>query len=330
MIALATVLQSFDAESIHKQLHILSRKMGAANGSGNAETMEHQSTLGKYRSNRSPMRSRSHNQLTRSENSPIVQEESIIERFSNIGISKTNPLRLIDNYLNERLVSLEEALEPVVVQIDSLPSYIEKAKAKCHYPSEYRLTLDESAAIYIYTMKWEGQCLYDQLQAAWASEDRSEMKPWFKYLKLFRRALDKLPSTNDEIWQGTHYDETLNETLASESSSFYSSMALCSPSNMTIVDYLQANVGTNLVIVGFKSVNGKSISHYSANQSKQIMLWPGIKMDVARMIMVNETSSVIVHVVGSTNPRVLMATKSQEIERHFKCRNKAYRCSLDM
>ncbi|CAF2048126.1 unnamed protein product [Rotaria magnacalcarata] len=304
--------------------------MGAANGHDNTETMEHQPTLDENRSNISPMRSRPHSQLARRENPPIVLEKSIIERFFNIGISKTNPLRLIDNYLNERLVSLEEALQPVAVQIDSLSSYIEKAKANCHYPSEYRLTLDESAAIYIYTMKWEGQCLYDQLQAAWASQDRSEMKPWFKYLKLFRRALDKLPNTNDEIWQGTHYYETLGETLALESSSFYSSMALCSPSNIGIVDYLQANVGTNLIIVGFKSVNGKSISHYSANQSKQIMLWPGIKLDVARMIMVNETGSVVVHIVGSTNLRVLMAAKSQETERHFKCRNKAYRCSLDM
>ncbi|CAF1383332.1 unnamed protein product [Rotaria sordida] len=276
------------------------------------------------------MRPEPHNELTRSESAHIQREKSIIEQFCKIGIIKTNPLRLINDYLDDRLVSLEEALKPFDAEIDHLSYNIEEAKAKCHYPSEYKLTRDESASIYIYTIRWKDQCLYDHLQAAWRSQDRSKMKPWFKYLKLFKSALDKLPNTKGEIWQGALYDEAIKETLASESSSLYSTMTSCSPSNTGIVDYLQTNVGTKLIIVGFKSVNGKSLSDYTANQSKEVMLWPGIKLDVVRVIMVNETGSVIVHVVGQMYPRVSMATKPQIIEGHFECQNKGYRRSLVM
>ena len=63
-------------------------------------------------------------------------------------------MKLIDGYEDEPLVSLEEALKPFDGKIDQLSYYIKEAKTKCHYPSEHSLTHDESAAIYIYTMKW--------------------------------------------------------------------------------------------------------------------------------------------------------------------------------
>ncbi|CAF3254994.1 unnamed protein product [Rotaria sp. Silwood2] len=125
--------------------------------------------------------------------SPKMRDDLAMERFSQLSISTSDPLRLIYGYLNEPLVSLEEALQPFHDQIDQLSHFIKEAKTECCYPSEHNLTRDESAAIYIYTMKWANNCLYDHLQEAWKTEDRATMKRWFKYLRLFQSAFDKLP-----------------------------------------------------------------------------------------------------------------------------------------
>jgi hypothetical protein len=146
--------------------------------------------------------------VTRVKSPAIHREHSGMQRFDKISISNSNSLELINGYLNEPLVSLEEALQPFDGKIDQLSHYIKEAKTKCHYPSKHNLTRDESAAIYIYTMKWDHICLYDRLQEAWKSENRAKLKPWFKYFKLFESGLDKLPDANTEIWQETLFEKT--------------------------------------------------------------------------------------------------------------------------
>lgn len=105
-------------------------------------------------------------------------------------------------YQSQPLVSLEEALEPIQSQIDALAEYIEVAKGHCHYPNEHSLTIDESAAIFLYTMDWDEQSLYRVLNTALRSADRRSLKPWFKFLKLFNTALGKFPVVKQNVWRG--------------------------------------------------------------------------------------------------------------------------------
>jgi hypothetical protein len=236
-------------------------------------------------------------EVPRIKSSPIRQEYSTMQRFNKIGISTSNPLTLINGYLDEPLLPLEDALKPFDGKINQLSDYIKEAKTKCHYPSEHNLTHDESAAIYIYTMKWDHECLYDHLQAAWKSEDRAKLKPWFKYLKLFKTALDKLPNVKTEIWQGTSYDEKLKEQLSSQSLSLYSSMGSCSPSEKELKEYLEKRGDTKMILVGYKSINGKLVTDYIANRWKEVMVWPGLKLAVAKYVVDDINGSLIIHLI---------------------------------
>jgi hypothetical protein len=219
--------------------------------------------------------------------------------FTDINLSTSNPLKLIDGYLDEPVLPLEDTLKPFDGKIDQLSGYIKEAKRKCHYPSEHNLTRDESAAIYIYTMQWSDECLYDHLQAAWRSKDRSELKPWFKYLKLFKGALDKLPNTDTEIWQGISYDEKWKEQLLSNSLPLYSSMGSCSPSEKELKEFLEQNGETKKILIGYESVNGKSVTGYTASNSKEVMVWPGMKLGVAKYMVTDGNGSITFHLVGS-------------------------------
>jgi hypothetical protein len=224
------------------------------------------------------------------------QESSSDPPFSKTGMSKSNPLNLIQGYENEPLVSLEEALGPFYGKIIDLSDYIKEAKTKCYYPEKPKLTLDESAAIYIYTMKWGDGCLYNRLQDAWKSNDPLELKPWLKYLKLFKNAFDKLPDANEEIWQGKLFDDKFEEEITLNSSSLYMVMDIFSPSKTVVEETLDSENVEKKILIGFKSVGGKLLGEYSAMNLNKVLVFPGTKVGVSEVM--SDNFSVIYHVTG--------------------------------
>ena len=271
--------------------------MGAVCCGGKSEAVQPKTAPVAYRT-RSPIKTQTEQPRYRS--APAVRENFALERFGNIGFSRKNRLKLIDGYENERLVSLEEALQPFDGKIDQLSYYIKEAKTKCRHPSEHNLTRDESAAIYIYTMKWRDRCLYDHLEAAWNSEDPSKLKPWFRYLRLFKSALDKLPIVRTEVWQGAYYDEKIKEKLNTKPLILYTSMSSCSPSVNEIKDFLQKNPDARTILIGYGSVNGKSITGYTVGTSREVIVMPGTNLGVAKYIVNDSNGSVIAHLVGQS------------------------------
>ena len=105
-------------------------------------------------------------------------------------------LKPIAGYEKETLLPLEEACKPLQGILNhELKQNITIAKINSKQP-EYGLTVDEAAAIHLYTMEWEEheQSLYFVLNRTLRLADRSKLRPWFRYLKLFLTGLFKLPS----------------------------------------------------------------------------------------------------------------------------------------
>lgn len=113
-------------------------------------------------------------------------------------------LRPIEGYGRERLVSLEEACEPLEKYISDLPRNVLIAKKNSQSPPDH-LTPDESAAIHLYTMEWNDS-LYVALNKRLRQPDRRALTPWFLYLKLLLTALFKLPSIRGVVWRGVADD----------------------------------------------------------------------------------------------------------------------------
>ncbi|CAF0944993.1 unnamed protein product [Rotaria sp. Silwood1] len=232
-------------------------------------------------------------------NQRVSSEYRSVPRYTQIGIRTNDSLTPIDDYPDEPVLSLEEALELFDGKINHLSYYIQEAKMKCHYPSEHNLTLDESAAIYIYTMQWGDRCLHNYLQAALNSNDQSTLQPWLMYLKLFKSALDKLPTAKAEVWQGGPFDEKLKEQLNSKSSSLYTSLSSCSLSANEIKEYLPKTVEKKIFLVGYQSVNGKLVTGYTANGFPEAIVWPGIKLGVSKYVVTDAYHSWILYPIRS-------------------------------
>ncbi|CAF3321020.1 unnamed protein product [Rotaria sp. Silwood2] len=109
----------------------------------------------------------------------------------------------IEGYQNSPIITLEEALNPLKDVISRLDEYIHHAKKCAKVDASNILNVDESAAIFLYTMHSDDTSFSRMFNTALRCEDRTDLKSyWFKYLQLIWSALKKLPSVKGHVYQG--------------------------------------------------------------------------------------------------------------------------------
>ncbi|CAF0758740.1 unnamed protein product [Adineta steineri] len=128
-------------------------------------------------------------------------------RFADLGVLPKRMLAPIEGYENEPLVSLEDAVKPLVDIVPKVQRNVCIVKQNCQEPED-GLTSDESASIMLYTYESTPQehSLYVILNTALRSEQRQRLVPWFRYLRLVLTALARLPSKHCFINRGVRED----------------------------------------------------------------------------------------------------------------------------
>lgn len=190
----------------------------------------------------------------------------ISNTLSNLQEVNQNP---IFDYDGLPVLTLEEAVEKVIQIVPDVVDYFLNAKENCNQNSTL-LTLDESTAIYLYSMP---VMFYSHLNIALRAANRHALKPWFAFLKLFITALEKLPSTKAIIWRGVNYDATL--TFVDNDIHTLWNINSCSM-DPNIVQQFLGESGTLFVI---NAIHGKDISTFSAiPDEKEVILMPGTRV----------------------------------------------------
>lgn len=128
------------------------------------------------------------------------------DRFYDITTQPSRMLPPIQGYLDQPLVSLENAIEPLITTLDNIEQKVREAKRDTQPSPADDLSVDESASIRLYTMEWEDQekSLYYILNKDLRAEDRTLLKKWFRYLRLFIPALLKIQPTYGEVYRGVN------------------------------------------------------------------------------------------------------------------------------
>ncbi|CAF1592868.1 unnamed protein product [Adineta ricciae] len=128
-------------------------------------------------------------------------------RFSDVGALPNRMFAPIEGYEHMPLVSLEEAVEPLVNIVPKVQRNVFIVKQNCQHPED-GLSSDESASIMLYTFesKPHESSLYVILNAALRLEKREQLVPWFLYLRLILTALGKLPSERRFVVRGVKAD----------------------------------------------------------------------------------------------------------------------------
>lgn len=181
-----------------------------------------------------------------------------MSRFTDIDLENKN-LPAICGYWSVKLVSLEQALQPIEPLIEELGRSIKAAKKYCRFPSEHGLTHDESAAVYLYTMEAGESSFYLVLNQALRSENRPALRPWFAFLKLFDRALNKLPTVKGSLWRGI--PGSVNGNFRKDQELTWWSISSCSTSLTVIKNFLGSETNSTMFMI--EAVNGKDVTGYT-------------------------------------------------------------------
>lgn len=188
----------------------------------------------------------------------------------------------IVGYAKEPLLPLFKACAPLTNIIYNLSFYIQIALNETPEEPSDALTIDESAAIRLYTLEWEksDESLYFMLNNALKNKDRSYLQPYFKYLKLFVTALAKLPCLPPLIvWRGVTKD--LSGDFPPGTSITWWSFSSCTKELTVLENNMYLGQSGDRTLFSVEAINGRTIcdhSHFSAED--EILLLPGTRMVV--------------------------------------------------
>ncbi|CAF4035401.1 unnamed protein product [Rotaria sp. Silwood2] len=124
-------------------------------------------------------------------------------RFADVGTLPKRMLAPIEGYEKAPLVTLEEAVKPLINIVPKVERNVFIVKQNCQQPED-GLTIDESASIMLYTYESipHEDSLYVKLNETLRSEQRKNLIPWFLYLRLVLTALSRLPSKYRFVFRG--------------------------------------------------------------------------------------------------------------------------------
>ena len=166
------------------------------------------------------------------------------------------------------LLTLEEAVKPLIRIVDRLMDHVATAKRKCNKGSDL-LTHDESAAIYLFTMAASFNLRLNETLRA----KRHELKPWFSFLQLFIKALEKLPSTSGTFWRAV--SEDVGSIFNDNEVHIWWSVNSCS----TDLRGIQAFLGNEGTLFAIHTTSAKDITAFSAVPDEgEVVLMPGTRL----------------------------------------------------
>jgi hypothetical protein len=204
-----------------------------------------------------------------------VQQKSI-HRFKDLSGEPLRMLLPIQGHENVALVSLEEAVFPLISLIPQIKRMVQIVKVRCEKPKD-SLSVDGSASIMLYTMEWypKQKSFYFILNNALRAENRQRLKPWFRYLKLILTALSKLPSARRCVCRGIRAD--LHELYPKGRNFVWWGFSSCT----TTLEVLQSEdflgkKGSRTMFT-IECHTGKDVRNHSAYQTEDEILLPAAR-----------------------------------------------------
>jgi hypothetical protein len=192
----------------------------------------------------------------------------------------------IEGYADEPLLSLAEACSPLTDIIHDLSSYVQMALDETLEEPPDGLTIDESAAIRLYTIEWDTphSSLYSMLNKTLKKANREDLWPYFKYLKLFVTAVVKLPCLPPgTVWRGL--TRTMSAEFPPVTAVTWWTFSSCTTGQAVLESNTHMGNKTERTLFAVEAINSRSIrAHSQFAAEDEILLLPGTRMIVDSQI----------------------------------------------
>ena len=184
-----------------------------------------------------------------------------------------NHLNHLKDYENTAIVSLKEAVNPLLSSVPEINRMAWTVKEACKTPADNLLS-DESAAIMLFSMEVEPteNCFYHILNKTLQNKDQMKLEPWLLYLRLLTSSLSKLPPLQNQIvYRGSTSDLTNQYPIGTKF--IWYEFLLCNKS----VQLLEKFIGKSKIKTLFKiqCQTGKDIRNHSCFRAEDEVLIPG-------------------------------------------------------
>jgi hypothetical protein len=144
------------------------------------------------------------------------------------------------------------------------------------------LTIDESAAIRLYTIEWEGphRSLYSMLNRTLKYDDHEHLRPYFKYLKLFVTALAKFPCVPPlTVWRGV--TKNMSAEFPAGTPVTWWAFSSCTTALAVLENNMYLGNTGNRTLFSVEAINGRTVrAHSHFVTEDEILLLPGTHMIV--------------------------------------------------
>ena len=201
------------------------------------------------------------------------------ERFFDVGAEPCQMLAPIQGYEKKPLVSLEEAVEPIVSIVPDVKRMAYIAKERCKKILDSKLSFDEAASLMLYTLEWEPHedSFYVILNATLRAADRKKLTPWFLFLKLVLTAYDRLPSLNRPvIYRGVTQDLT-EKYCKGEKVTWWGFSSCTSTLDVLENEQFLGSTGAR-TFFSIECTSGKNIKEYSIVRNEDEVLLPPARL----------------------------------------------------
>lgn len=230
-------------------------------------------------------------------------------RFIDVNEEPRKFLQPIEGYKDLPLVTLEEAVEPLVEVCPDVRRRAYISKSNCDEPGDL-LTSDEAASIHLYTSEWtpRDECVYVALNNALRSKNRNKLlPPWLSYLKLFLTALFKLEPFSGTLWRGVRLD--LQQQYEVGKTYTWWGFSSCTESLPVLkLNEFLGEEGKRTVF-SIKCFNGRKIRHFSAiEEEEEILLLPATQFIVRTKCQLSKKDPdlVIIEIEQVEPPHILL------------------------
>ena len=211
----------------------------------------------------------------------VFAEESKLASTNVTNAIEANLTPILE-YADEPLLPLLEACAPLTDIIYNLLFYAQLALSETPEQPPDGLTIDESAAIRLYTIEWEEnqRSLYSILNHTLKKDDRDKLQPYFKYMKLFLTALAKLPCVPQlTIWRGVTKD--ISAQFSSGTMVIWWGFSSCTTALPVLENNMYLGNAGDRTLFSVEAINGRTVrAHSHFVTEDEILLLPGTQMIV--------------------------------------------------
>ncbi len=211
----------------------------------------------------------------------ITIEHNLINMTDSINDIETGAGPIV-GYADEPLLPLVKACAPLIDIVHDISNYVQFSLNETPEQPPDGLTIDESAAIRLYTMEWEGshRSLYSMLNHTLKKGTREELHPYYKYLKLFLTALVKLPCLEPlTVWRGV--TKNLSAEFPPGTPVTWWSFSSCTTSLPVLENNMYLGNTGERTLFSVEAINSRIIRNHSFFVTEdEVLLLPGTHMIV--------------------------------------------------